>query len=70
MITTILFDLGETLVYLDKPTDEIVNARLHSLHSVLRNDGFDLQYPDLDGVYRVVIIFPRDSDRNNDSKNS
>lgn len=54
MITTILFDLGETLVYLDKPTDEIVNARLHSLHSVLRNDGFDLQYPDLDGVYRVV----------------
>jgi len=54
LISCILFDLGDTLIHLDKPTAEVVKSRLRALHRTLTDDGFDVGYARLDEIYSAV----------------
>lgn len=44
MLRTVLIDLGETLVHLDRPWDDVFTADLISLHSYLKERGLKLDF--------------------------
>jgi len=54
MITSILLDLGDTLIRLNKPVEEVMKARVHALHETLLNRGLDVSYGELSEIYRAV----------------
>lgn len=54
LITSILFDLGDTLIHLDKPTADVVKARLQALNETFLTGGLDVGYSRLSEVYQAV----------------
>jgi HAD superfamily hydrolase (TIGR01662 family) len=54
LITSILFDLGGTLIHLDKPTADVVKARLKALHNMFLSGGLDIGYSELSEIYHAV----------------
>lgn len=54
MITSILFDLGDTLVHLDRSTYDVMEARVQALHKCLLDGQCETEYGQLREVYYAV----------------
>ena len=55
MVRAVLLDLGETLVHLDRPWDEVFNANIQSVYSYLLKLGLHLDYNEF--AARFIRIF-------------
>jgi len=55
MLRAVLFDLGETLVHLDRPWDDIFRANLCSLHSYLDKEGLSSSFETFARVFTSVF---------------
>jgi HAD superfamily hydrolase (TIGR01662 family) len=54
LIKTILFDLGETLIYLDRPAADVIEARVQALHRALQEGKLEIDYRRLSDIYQAV----------------
>jgi putative hydrolase of the HAD superfamily len=59
MLRAVLIDLGETLVHLDRPWEDVFGANLASLHSCLKEQGLNSDFERFANVF--VSVFERAS---------
>jgi len=55
MLRAVLLDLGETLVHLDRPWEEVFGANITSLHSYLKEQGLNLDFETFAKVFLSVF---------------